>query len=150
MSVQSMGMTMRRHFVVPQCAWRYCRGLTETHIRGGASKSLPAADSCSANGLLTWSACSRTVKRPSSFPPQMIPSRGMRLFYPQFADIEGGECGFLLKDDLSNCRILIAEFHQVCYDGRHYSVDDLIGLAVERHHFTLMQRYGAVCAFHRA
>jgi FkbM family methyltransferase len=93
---------------------------------------------------------SQTVDVPRLTLTEIRIAHGIDGAYQLVSDIEGGEVGFLLEEDLSRCRIFIAEFHEGYYGRRHYSVDDLIDLAIEKHNFRLIRRYGAVCAFYRA
>jgi FkbM family methyltransferase len=71
--------------------------------------------------------------------------------YALISDIEGAEAGILEHDSpaLDRCRQILIELHPTIVAGRAVSIDDLIGILVNRRHFRLLDRHGPVCAFER-
>lgn len=70
--------------------------------------------------------------------------------YAIVCDIEGSELEWLLNENecIKNCRQLLIELHAVDYD-KHYSIDDIKNIIIDKHKFQLVDSHGPVCYFEK-
>ncbi len=70
--------------------------------------------------------------------------------YALVCDIEGSEIEWILNEgeSLKNCRQLLIELHAVNY-GRHYTVNEIKDIIVQKHNFKLVDWKGPVCYFEK-
>ena len=70
--------------------------------------------------------------------------------YALVCDIEGSEIEWIIHESecLNNCQQLLIELHAVDY-GKHYSVDDIKNLIIDKHKFKLIDNRGPVCYFEK-
>jgi FkbM family methyltransferase len=129
------------NFILENCAISYSGGKVSIRITGNNTETkITDSNSVSAGG--------QSVSVPARTLDSIVKEHNLRGF-TLVCDIEGAEIDVLLNETecLSQCNALFIELHDTRSGEKKYSVDDLVRIITEKHHFAIAHSHSPVFYF---